>query len=217
MALGKAARRRIAKATVCLPRQEGQGVLVPGGYILTACHCITWSGEGGMAPGDHCLEDVRTADGRSFRASVCAAEPLADIAGLFAPDDQTFTLDYRAFEEFTESTPAIPLRTRAPKPWRSFRVHVLLHKGHWITATATHYGDPDEPPGGRVELTATDAIEGGTSGGPVVDDDGNLVGVVSFASDANPGEASSGAAPLAYFALPRWLSDGIAAAAAVVP
>jgi hypothetical protein len=36
---------RVVNATVRITKLGGQGVLVAGGFILTATHCITWSGE----------------------------------------------------------------------------------------------------------------------------------------------------------------------------
>jgi hypothetical protein len=45
------ARARTRAATVQLPTKGGQGVLVPGGFVLTAAHCIDWSLDGGMALG----------------------------------------------------------------------------------------------------------------------------------------------------------------------
>src|SRR5262249_32084812 len=75
-------RDRVLAATVSLSDLGGQGVLVPGGLILTAAHCIKWSGTGAMVLGDYFVERIKTRDGRSFRASVCAAEPVADIAAL---------------------------------------------------------------------------------------------------------------------------------------
>ena len=42
----------VEKATVRLTGKGGQGVLVPGGLIVTAAHCVNWYLEGGMAMGD---------------------------------------------------------------------------------------------------------------------------------------------------------------------
>jgi secreted trypsin-like serine protease len=51
------AKARTEKATVRILRVNtvleplARGVLVPGGYILTAAHCINWDGESAMAQG----------------------------------------------------------------------------------------------------------------------------------------------------------------------
>src|SRR5262245_62003024 len=100
MARKEKAQARVAAATVWLPKMRGQGVLVPGGFILTAAHCIEWSREGRMALGEHFTERVETADGRKFVAAVVAAEPVSDIAVLGPADPQRMLDDCEAFESF---------------------------------------------------------------------------------------------------------------------
>jgi hypothetical protein len=41
----------VARAAVPLPRLIGQGVLVPGGFIVTAARCIDWTAEDSMMLG----------------------------------------------------------------------------------------------------------------------------------------------------------------------
>lgn len=98
---------RIEQATVQLPKRGGRGVLVAGGYILTAAHCVGWSHEGGMALGDHYLEEVRTRDGRAFRLEVAAVEPVADVAVLAEPDN--LYEDQVAFGRWQRDAAAVPL------------------------------------------------------------------------------------------------------------
>lgn len=61
-------------------RKQMTGVHVPGELILTATHCIDWSGTGGMVLGDEYPTDIETASGVKFRAGVCACDPVSDIA-----------------------------------------------------------------------------------------------------------------------------------------
>jgi hypothetical protein len=68
-------RARLARATVKLTAKGGQGILVPGGYIITAAHCVEYYGSGGMTLGEHILESVKTADGVEFRVSPVAVHP----------------------------------------------------------------------------------------------------------------------------------------------
>jgi S1-C subfamily serine protease len=195
---------------VKLPNKEGQGVLVPGGFILTAAHCIEWNTDGGMTLGDDCPEVVVTAKGDQFHASVYAVEPIADIAVLGAADDQTFYKDAEAFESFCEQTAAVPICTKSFKPAslakeeESVVAYVLTHRGTWIEATVS------EPGGGqaRAWLRAEKKISGGTSGGPIVDDDGSLLGVVSWSSE----DTFDGAFPRPHRALPLWIWRQIEAA-----
>src|SRR5262245_38143525 len=43
---------QVQLATVQIQKKGGRGVLVPGGFVLTAAHCVEWSPEGGMVLGD---------------------------------------------------------------------------------------------------------------------------------------------------------------------
>jgi hypothetical protein len=112
-----AARARTEKATVRLMRLDdhdvlvpvAQGVLVPGGYILTAAHCINWDGHGTMALGDWFIETIQAYDGTRYKLSPCAVEPMSDIAALEAVDGQAMYEECCAFEEFCEATEPVPV------------------------------------------------------------------------------------------------------------
>ena len=205
---------RVEAATIRLTKMGGQGVLVPGGFILTAAHCIDWAGTGGMALGDHFVEKVRTRDGRKFLAEVYAVEPVADIAALGAPDGQVLYDDCEAFETFAEDTPAVALFPRAVEVDENLRIYVRGHKGNWITGRATRYGLPGKPPNGAVCLHAEQRIVGGDFGGPVVDRFGRLVGLVSWSGEQVEWDGGfRGMTPTPWTALPCWLMNQIARAA----
>jgi hypothetical protein len=203
--------RLVEAATVRLPRRGGQGVLVPGGYVLTAAHCIAWNSEGGMALGDHCLEPVEIPKGaKPFKLNVCAVEPVADIAILGAPDSQVFYDDAEAFDSFVENTRPVHVRGgnfellegkihSAPLP-----IHVLTHTGKWLMGVAKRWGLSLGP---TVVIEGA-MIKGGTSGGPVVDGEGSLVGVASWSNE----DDGHGRIPLPHLSLPAWAWHAIEAA-----
>jgi hypothetical protein len=213
--LGAAARKRVAAATVRVG-DGGQGVLVPGGLVLTAAHCISWSGTGRMALGEHFVESVRTKSGASFRLGPIAVEPVADIAVLAGLDNQVFFDDADAFEAWHEGTDPLPLSAGFER-WcgagkdgvlQKFNVHVLTHTGKWVDGHASRVFVSWWKPGATVGINMRQPIRGGTSGGPVVDDAGALVGVVSFSSEVKRGPCEGGV-PYAAQALPRWVLDRI--------
>lgn len=201
--LTKTETARVVNATVHLDAKGGQGVLVPGGFILTAAHCISWNGEGGMAMGDHILESVTTKSRARFQVGPLAVDPVSDIAVLGSLDDQTFPDDCDAFEEWREATPGVPVASTTPRHRAPLGVHILTHKGKWTAARIVRYA-PGRVQGGCLCIEADDRIEGGTSGGPVLDSSGRLVGVISHSGETAIRGKYVGALPIAHLALPRW-------------
>jgi Trypsin-like peptidase domain len=186
--------KRGVNATVHIDGLGCQGMLVPGGLILTATHCIQWTGEGRMALGTEYLERVTTPRGARFRVQALAADALSDLAVLGTVDDQALPDDADAFEQWWEATPAVPLATTVPRYRRPLPVQILSHKRKWIKAKITRFAPPLHLRG-KMFLEAEEEIEGGTSGSPVVDSSGRLVGIVS-----NPASL-----PIVQLALPRWV------------
>jgi S1-C subfamily serine protease len=195
--ISNATRAAVSRATVRFTAMSGQGVVVPNGLIATAAHVIDWDGRGGMALGDRYLEEFESG-GRRLKAQVYAVEPVSDIALLGAPDDQG-ELE-TAFEEWCDGIPSIRLWMADPPLREWFPIHVLAHTGDWITGRAQQH----QPYSRTCYFETTEAIQGGTSGGPVVTDDGRLLGVVSNAG-GSPGEPeTSGMIPRLYSAAPLW-------------
>jgi hypothetical protein len=197
----KAETARVFNATVRLDDKGGQGVLVHGGVILTAAHCIKWSGEGGMALGDYSVENVTTKSGAHLKVGPWAADPVSDIAVLGSLDNQEFFDECMAVEQWCEATAPVPLANITPRYRVPVRGQVLTHRDEWIGAKIVRWG---QSLSSGVSVEADDRIEGGTSGGPVVDSSGRLVGVVSWFSEVAAGEKCSGSIPMAHLALPRW-------------
>jgi S1-C subfamily serine protease len=209
--LRKRFRERTLAATVRLSNLGGQGVLVPGGFILTATHCIEWNGDGRMALGDYFVEKLETQDGRKLLASVYAAEPVTDMAVLGAMDNQEAAEHSLAFDRFTEEVPGVPVFFGLMPYGEAIPAYVLSHKKEWIAATVTRYGTPREPHG-TLCLAAPAGIECGTSGGPVVNKDGRLLGVISHGTDAGREKGTDEFLPSPSMALPRWIADRIKSA-----
>jgi hypothetical protein len=215
-------KERAARATVTLPRMKGRGVLVPGEFILTAAHCIEWDGRGKMGLGKPFLAPVQPRKGRPFLLSVYAVDPVSNIAALGEADD--LSDDAEAFEEFRETTQPIPICADDFELERDVRLHFLTVDGQWASAIGTRHGFTWGPPDGQVYLRdwlppdeqlclrlASDHIARGTSGGPVIDRLGRLVGIISNGSGDEQGENSRGnewhtgmiARP--HLALPCWV------------
>ncbi len=88
-------RRAGAAATVRFLEKDGahrgQGVLVPGPWILSAAHVVHWDHTGAMAGSFNereFLQEITVAGGSRFRVYPQAVEPVHDLAVLGAVDGQ---------------------------------------------------------------------------------------------------------------------------------
>jgi S1-C subfamily serine protease len=196
----------VANATVQLQGLGGCGVLVTGGFILTATHCIRWNGSGGMTRGNHYSEIVSTKNGYRFRVGISAADPVSDMAALSALNEWAYSEDYDAFKSWRESTCPVTVRNQTLRVGDSLPVHILTHNRSWIDGRVCRYGYHGHPQSGSIFMETNAQIDGGTSGSPVVDSDGNLIGVFSqFGSSREKGGPGLGKFPIAKLALPRWI------------
>jgi S1-C subfamily serine protease len=186
---------RVARATVHFP-VGGQGVLVPGHLILTAAHVIDWDHTGRMALGDDeaFIQPIETS-GRRFLVYPLAVEPVADLAILGAVDGQLLPEAEEAFEQFCEATTPVRLATTEYPFDTPIPAHVLAHTGRWIAGRAAQM----RPDSATLALTTDEAIQPGTSGSPVVTEDGRLLGVVSSGSHDS-------SIPRPHLAAPVWLA-----------
>jgi S1-C subfamily serine protease len=90
------------------------------------------------------------------------------------------------------STDDFPIQTDVP-------VLTLTHTGAWVTGRACRYGQLLH---GDIAVQFDEPIKCGTSGGPVIDENGLLVGVISW---SNEGQDPRGPIPRPHLALPVWI------------
>lgn len=201
---------RVAAATVKLPQRGGQGVLAGDGCIITAAHCLDYDQDTGMriALEDHLHYEIETAAGEKMQVAPLVIEAASDIAVLGALDGQIYPPEMiEPFETFAGRTKSVRLcRKRFIRPPTEFRshiqfgVHIRTHKEAWITGKATVFRDRSS----TIFIDADESIESGTSGGPVINDEGELVGVVSIAGGSG-GVSAHGNCPFPRWALPAWI------------
>jgi hypothetical protein len=189
--------------------KAGLGVLVGNGYLATAAHCLEFDHDTGarITLGEYVCYGVETAEGEKLKAAPVFIESVSDIAILGPLDRNVFDGEWAgAYESFCERTRPVPIwrgpvaGTRSSPRGKAFRVHIHTHERSWIEAEATFGGD------GRphVRFDAEMRIEGRSSGGPVVNDSGELLAVVT-AAGGYLGLTREGRAPLLRHALPPWL------------
>ncbi len=193
-------RSRVEKATLTIILEDkedefGRGVLVPGEYILTAGHCVAYRLTGEMVLGDYYWQKIKT-EGRELLASPAAVEPLSDIAALSEPDGQDENgIDFMCWYEEMDPVPVCFDRYDSDT---KFVVFIYNHKGEWIKGMAQVFESGSK----FLWVEFEQPIEGGTSGSPVVNERGELVGIISSGTD-------HGRVPRPCRALPVWLCDRI--------
>jgi hypothetical protein len=220
---------QVVKATVKLPKQKGQGVLVThglkgsrGGYIITAAHCLQLNRRTVfyLSTNDFHFYDIRTADGSEFRMTPFMVELNQDVAVLWPLDDQepAFEKDCETYLDCCNRIAPIRIRMKPypvnldvlfkreevdpPVIQKNHRIHIYSHRGRWIHGVAS-----TGPGNGSRILFAKmeEEIEGGTSGGPIVDDNGELVSVVSMMTGSRDKGSKGGHSPVLSVTLPTWI------------
>lgn len=182
-----------------LPKLGGQGVLLPGGVILTATHCIEVITTGAMAlASDDFVEPIATKTHGALMTTPIMAETVADVAALGNVDGQILYDESEAFERFCEETAPVELHSGKFDPaesqittgglrlfpYKAFEVFVLDCDGLWIPGTATPSGwiGSGKAAPWVIEVNWSAPIKSGASGGPIVTSSGELIGVMSYSA-----------------------------------
>jgi len=189
----------------------GLGVLVGGGLLLTAAHCLEFDNDTGsrLVLGEHVHFEIETARGGTLRAAPMFVESISDIAVLGPLDRYAYDSEWvEAYESYREKTRPVPLwKGEGPRPAsstgtgaREFGIRIRSHEKGWISGTATVFlaGRP------HIWIKTDERIDGRMSGGPIVNESGDLVSVVT-AAGGYLGTTNEGHAPLLRHALPEWL------------
>jgi S1-C subfamily serine protease len=161
-----------------------------------------------MVLGDYYLVTFSGSSRRKLTGSIYAVEPANDIAVIAQPDNHAFYDKAEAFDDFIESVSPIPISDGELRVGEPFPISVFTHKRTWIRGKATCY---DQFARGLV-IETNEPIRGGTSGSPVVDASGCVVGVVSNSSRINGKDTCRGFCARPSSALPVWVWRQIAEA-----
>jgi hypothetical protein len=197
----------IAQACVTVIKHgdaRARGVLVAGGLVLTAAHCVDYTTAGAMVLGDYFLEELQTMRG-PIKARPLAVEPVADIAVLGALDGQEFPEETEAFEAWWAATPPVPLCLEPLPALAPFPIYIYTHQGTWLQGSAQLAREEAH----QLWVEVAEQIEGGTSGSPIVTERGELVGVVSISNYESASAGCVGLTPRPHLTLPGWVMHRI--------
>ncbi len=191
---------KIENATVTLTNKGGLGILIRNQMILTAGHCIDYSISGEMVLGEYFIEGIETQSG-NYKVSPLCIELLNDIAVLGGVDEQELYEWSEQFKEFCRNTPPVKICRSKLEVRKKFKIFIYSHEKKWITGYATLF-NPDAP---TLFIETDEPIKGGTSGSGIINDKGEIVGIVSWTSE----QTYNGGAPRPLLALPVWICHKI--------
>lgn len=193
--------KRVKASTLSMPKTSGRAVVTRGGLIVTAAHCLasinqnTWAG--GAVLGDHHFEELIAEDGRKFWAQVKVAEAVNDIAVLGEPTAP----DAGPYAEIVGSISGLTLYSQFGRD-RMLPVWLRQKSGAPICAEVNfEFYDGC----GQAMARSTKVADPGSSGGPIVDRRGRLLGIVSNSIEGVLHSECHWPVYLAAEILPRWV------------
>jgi hypothetical protein len=197
-------KNNIEKATITIINKGGKGVLVNDNLIITAAHCINFEVDGSMGLGEFFIEPIKTIIGE-IKVSVIAVEPVSDVAILGCIDNNLNLEEAMKFESFCEKVKPLKLYRGDFELFEEYPVHIFTHEAKWISGNIVKVLNETS----KLVLNTENTIESGTSGSPVLNEIGELVGVVSNSAFGSNDQFKSGNIPFVRYALPVWIYNRI--------
>ena len=149
---------------------------------------------------------IRTYRGETIQLIPYAVEPCSDVAILGSNDYEHSPEDCETFDDFCQNTEPITVSRRDFEHQQKIIVHIYGWKKQWVRGEAI----PRTTSPLWTYVETGDQLEGGFSGGPIVNDAGELVGIYSWGGEAAmPNGAFCASFPRAHLALPSWICDQI--------
>ena len=194
---------KLSQCTVKLPELGGQGVLVRGQYILTASHCLKWDNKmgTGVVLGDHAPIDVVCPTGHKFQLGAYFVDVVSDLAVLGPLDEYRFPDYCEAFWDYCGQAIGLDIHKEPLIVHKEMPLGIWSHEGFKIDCT----GKRTNPTG--FKLSVSGPIKSGTSGGPIVLANGNLVAIVSISGGALDATNTVGTQPIIWRILPEYIRE----------
>jgi hypothetical protein len=185
------------------PGEGGQGVYIGNHFVLTAAHCLDFDTHSGNALGGYNIYYIDRPEGDPIWCSPVFIDPCSDLAVIGACDDQVIPERFFEFQRFFRDIAPIRIRRDPLPPGEPIHCEIRSHLGSWISGRMTQeYCEP------FAFLEADENILGGTSGGPIVDDDGNIIAIVSTGGGMGE-ETTEARNSVPSLWLPPWLLEEV--------
>lgn len=204
-------REIVESAKVHFPGGWGQGVLIQGGMVVTAAHCIPWDNKARLAfgaefEGDYAI-DFTTFGGQQLKARPILIEAVSDVAVLGPLDEVDASEHYEAFGDWVTNAQGLLLWSGEDFP-RNLSAFVSTQSNEWVSCRFSSCILPEvaeHVARGSIEYDAV--ILNGDSGGPIVSEGGELLGVVSVSGEIRQevNGHHNGNSPFVRRAIPNWI------------
>jgi len=172
----------------------GYGTIIEGEYILTAAHCVNSSKIVAPLFSDRYWVKVKTKIGY-INVSIEAMEVMCDIAILKAPIHEDLLADLILYNKLIEETIPIEIDCVDKEVNEEFDIFIHNRDGSWVPGTAKVHISSDQP---MILITSSSKINPGASGSPIINLDGQIVGVLSNCT-------YGGIAPRPHITLPVYI------------
>jgi hypothetical protein len=192
---------------------DGRGFIIEAHgqrFVITAAHCLPHfppcHGASYIEERTYANLLGRLADAAPTVWCECVfVDPIADVAVLGGPDNQKLGEEAEAYEALIEEAPALSIgeaadTDRMNKTDKGRVAQFLSLDGHWIPCRVRAFR-------GLWIEDAAEAIRGGMSGSPIVDEHGAAIGVVcvSGGTESPDQQTKGGPNPRLTHCLPGWL------------
>jgi len=188
---------KVCDAIVETVELGGKGVIVPGNIILTATHCVYMHTPSPPVTNDWNLLKMR-AKKEEFVANVVFAESISDLSVLGEPDMQDYPENNKYLECCSQCMP-VQVFNGEFKARKTYKAFICLIDGRRIAIEHQNYHSEAE----SQFYETNEIIKPGDSGSPIVNKDGELIGVLSSANCE--GVKSDGSFPIINQCLPSRL------------
>jgi hypothetical protein len=180
---------------------QGQGVVVAD-YVLTAAHCLPVP-ESEYLLADETYVRMRRPDGKIGTMQAVFIDAVGDVAALATIDNDPFFLDgIEPMHVSFEWSDSIVFENRPRLPGQYLAHDAGVVDVQWCEINM-----------GMATLWPSRPINGGTSGGPIINAEGLLIGIIRD-SHRSSGHEEVSTFRLLGAALPPWLIASIKAAQA---